>query len=185
MALKSTIYKVELQVVDLDRDHYETYPLTLARHPSETDERMMVRLLAFALNAHPDLQFTRGLSTDDEPDLWRKDLTGAIDCWIDLGMPDEKRLRKACGRARQVMVHAYGGARSEIWWQQIRDRLDRFANLTVINLPKPATQALAGLADRSLDLQCTIQEGTVWMRGQDGAVEIEPQIWLGPGSPGP
>lgn len=119
MALKATVFKAELQVADMDRHHYGTYNLTLARHPSETDERMMVRVLAFALFADPALGFGKGLCVDDEPDLWQKDLTGVIERWIDVGQPDEKWIRKACGRAREVVVLAYGRA-LEVWWNGTR-----------------------------------------------------------------
>lgn len=109
MALKSTIYKAELQIADMDRHYYADHALTVARHPSETDERMMVRIVAFALFAHERLEFCKGLSDVDEPDLWQKDLTGAIDVWIEAGQPDERRIAKAAGRAGQVTVIAYGG----------------------------------------------------------------------------
>ena len=115
MALKATIFKAAVQIADTDRNYYQTHALTLARHPSETDERMMVRLLAFALHAHESLLFGKGLSADDEPDLCRKDLTGAIQLWIDVGQPDEKRLRKACGRASQVVVYSYGTTSARAW----------------------------------------------------------------------
>jgi uncharacterized protein YaeQ len=98
MALKATVVKAELQVSDMDRHYYASHNLTLAQHPSETDERLMVRLLAFALNADERLEFGKGLSSDDEPDLWRRDYTGDIELWIDLGQPDESRIRKASGR---------------------------------------------------------------------------------------
>ena len=116
MALKATIFKAGLQIADMGRNYYHDHALTLARHPSETSERMMVRLLAFALNASETLTFGKGLSTDDEPDLWQKDLTGAIDLWIDVGLPDEKSIRKACGRAAQVRIYSYGGRNAELWW---------------------------------------------------------------------
>ncbi len=125
MALKSTIFKVELSVADIDRGYYGDHALTIARHPSETDERMMVRLLAFALHADAALAFGRGLSTEDEPDLWQRDLTGTIERWIDVGLPDERDLRRACGRAREVSVLAYGGRAVELWWEGVRERLAR------------------------------------------------------------
>ena len=125
MATKATIYKASLQIVDLDRDYYHEHSITLARHPSETDERMMVRLLAFVQHASEDLTFTRGLSTSDEPDLWQKDLTGAIELWIELGQPDEKRIRKACGRAQKVWIYSYSGRSAEIWWEQIGSALGK------------------------------------------------------------
>jgi len=130
MALKSTIFKADLQIADMDRQYYDGHGLTIARHPSETDERMMVRILAFVLHAHEALSFGKGLSTDDEPDLWQKDLTGAIELWIDVGQPDEKRIMKACGRSNQVMIYSYSSM-SNIWWNQIASKVDRAKNLSV------------------------------------------------------
>lgn len=167
MALKATIFKAELQIADMDRNYYQTHSLTLARHPSETDERMMVRLLAFALHAHEALAFGQGLSTDDEPDLWQKDLTGAIELWIDVGLPDEKLIRKACGRARQVLVYVYGGRGAEIWWEQNRAKLERLGNLTVTSVAPETSTALAKLAQRGMQLHCTIQDGQIWLAGED------------------
>jgi len=157
MALKATIFKADLQVADMDRNHYGSHSLTIARHPSETDERMMVRLLAFALHADEALAFTKGLSTDEEPELWQKDLTGSIELWIELGQPDERRIRKACGRARKVVVYNYGGRAAEIWWQQNAERLGALENLRVIDLPADSARALAALARRTMSLTCTIQ----------------------------
>jgi uncharacterized protein YaeQ len=182
MALKATIFKAELHIADMERGYYHDHTLTVARHPSETDERMMVRLLAFALNADETLAFGAGLSTDDEPDLWRKDLTGTIETWIDVGLPDEKRIRKACGRARQVFVYSYGGRGAELWWQQVGDKLARSNNLTVINLPRAGTQALARLAARNMQLQYTIQDGQVWVADDRDSVQLDPQAILAPKS---
>ncbi|WP_019141724.1 YaeQ family protein [Noviherbaspirillum massiliense] len=175
MALKATIFKADLHVADMDRHYYAEHSLTIARHPSETDERMMVRLLAFALNADEALAFGKGLSTEDEPDLWRRDLTGAIESWIEVGQPDEKRILKACGRARQVLVYSYGGV-STVWWEQIKNKLDRARNVSVIRLPVSATLALAKLAERGMQLQCTVQEGQVWISSGEQTVELEPEI---------
>ena len=174
MALKSTVFKAELQVSDLDRHYYASHALTLARHPSETDERMMVRLLAFALFAGERLEFGRGLSTEDEPALWRKDLTGAVELWIEVGLPDERALRRACGRAERVAVLCYGGRGADLWWAQNRDRLERLRNLAVMLLPAPATQALAALARRSMSLQCTIQDGQAWLTEGERTVHVDP-----------
>ena len=176
MALKSTIYKAVLQVSDMDRGHFGEHALTIARHPSETDERMMVRLLAFALHAGDAPQFCKGLSDEDEPDLWQKDLTGAIRLWIDVGQPDERRLRKACGRAQQVFVYAYSGQGAGLWWKQIEGKLERLRNITVVNLPAGAGPALAGLAERNMRLQCTIQEGHVWLSSAAQTVQVELQV---------
>ena len=173
MALKATIFKALLQIADMDRNYYHDHALTLARHPSETDERMMVRLLAFALHAHEALSFANGLSTDDEPDLWQKDLTGAIELWIDVGLPEERAIRKACGRAGQVCIYSYGGRAADIWWEQCRSKLERSRNLTVFNLPADASKALAGLAQRNMQLQCTIQEGQIWLADKDQSVLVD------------
>ena len=141
MALKATIFKAEIEVSDLDRGHFATYALTLARHPSETDERMMVRLLAFALNAHERLEFGRGLSAEDEPDLVQRDLTGAIELWIDVGLPDEREVRKACGKARAVKVYTYGARSAAIWWEQNREALLKLRNASVFEVPAEACEA--------------------------------------------
>ena len=173
MALKATICKAELHIADMERGYYHDHTVTVARHPSETDERMMVRLLAFALNADETLVFGAGLSTDDEPDLWRKDLTGSIETWIDVGLPDEKRIRKACGRASEVFVYSYGGHAAQLWWQQVGDKLARSHKLTVIELPQAGTRALAGLAARNMKLQYTIQDGQVWVADDRESVQLD------------
>jgi Uncharacterized protein conserved in bacteria len=173
MALKATIYKAELQVADLERHYYQDHNLTLARHPSETDERMMVRLLAFAHNAHEGLEFGKGLSDAEEPDLWQRDLTGAVERWIEAGLPDERRILKACGRADQVVVYAYGGRAAELWWNQVGPKLARAANLTVFSLPWAATQDLSKLVRRTMRLQATIQEGQVLVTSEDGSVAVD------------
>ena len=161
MALRATIFKAELSVADIDRGYYADHSLTIARHPSETDERMMVRVLAFALHAAEGLEFGRGISTDDEPDLWRRDLTGAIESWIEVGLPDEREVRKACGRAREVEVLAYGGRAVALWWDGAREKLDRQERLAVHELPVEASTALARMADRSMRLQVTIHDGHI------------------------
>jgi uncharacterized protein YaeQ len=174
MALKATIYKADLQIADMDRNYYADHALTLARHPSETDERMMVRLLAFVLHAREGLGFGKGLCVDDEPDLWQKDLTGAIQLWIDVGHPDEKWLRKACNRSEQVVLVNYGGRTSEIWWEQNRNALARLDKLTVLNLPTEAVDELRALASRTMRLQCTVQDGQVWITDGTRTAHIEP-----------
>ncbi len=176
MALKSTIYRAELAVADIDRGYYRDHTLTLARHPSETDERMMVRLLAFALHADDALAFGRGISTDDEPDLWRRDLTGVIEQWIDVGLPDESVVRKACGRANEVLVYAYGGRAVGLWWAKSREKFERQDRLAVSEVPLEASRALAGLAARSMRLQCTIQERHVFVSDGEASVPVELKV---------
>ncbi len=176
MALKATIFKADIQVADMDRAHYADYSLTLARHPSETDERMMVRLLAFALFADPALSFGKGLCVDDEPELWQRDLTGRIERWIDVGQPDEKWVRKACGRADEVVVLTYGRA-LDVWWNGVRQKLARQSSLRVIELAREASTDLALLAERTMRLQFSIQDGAVWVTNGRDTVHIEPK-WL-------
>jgi len=178
MALNSTTYRIELSISDMDRGYYATHTLTLARHPSETDERLMVRLLAFALYADERLQFGKGISSDDEPDLWRKDRTGDILEWFELGQPDEQRIRRACGRARQVIVVNYNGRATDIWWDKNKAQLARLKNLTVIDIATPAVDALAAMATRNMRLQCLIQDHQVQFFGDDSAsaVTIDPTV---------
>jgi uncharacterized protein YaeQ len=174
MALKSTIFKAELQVSDLDRNHFATHALTIARHPSETDERMMVRLLAFALNADDALEFGRGLSSEDEPDLVKRDLTGAIELWIEVGLPDEREVRKASGRAREVKVYLYGGRSAALWWAQNESALARLRNLTVVEIPESVTDSVTSLAARNMRLDCTIQDAQVWLAANGDTIHFEP-----------
>jgi uncharacterized protein YaeQ len=174
MAIKSTIYKIDLQIADMDRHYYANHSLTLARHPSETDERLMVRLIAFMLFATDTLAFGKGLSDDEEPDLWQKDLTGAIELWVDVGLPDEREVRKACGRSKQVAVVLYGGRVADMWWDNNKKALLKQNNLTVINLPD--TQEIADIASRGMEISCTIQDKEIMLGHATGSVEIKPVI---------
>lgn len=171
MALKATIYKVDLQVADMDRHYYADHALTIARHPSETDERMMARVLMYALCAQEGIAFTKGLFDVDEPEVWVKDLTGEITLWIDIGQPDDTRLRKACGRADQVVVLCYSSS-CEVWWRQIENKLTRLNNLAVLQLPAETSQSLAALAERTMQLQCMVQDGEVWISTEAARVQV-------------
>jgi uncharacterized protein YaeQ len=173
MALKSTIFKADLSIADIDRGYYRDHALTLARHPSETDERMMMRLLAFALHADDALEFGRGLSTEHEPDLWRRDLTGAVEQWIEVGLPAEREVRKACGRAREVHVLAYGGRAVDRWWQGAREKMERQDRLAVCEVPLEASEALARRAARHMRLQVTIQDGHVFVADAESSLPVE------------
>ncbi len=172
MALKATIYKASLNVSDMDRHYYAEHGLTIARHPSETDERMMVRVVAFALFADERLEFGRGLSTEDEPALWLRDYDGTVRLWIEVGLPDERILRKACSRAERVVLLAYGGRAVGVWWENNRSALSRLDKLQVLELPQAACEGLPGLVERSMQLQATIQDGVLWLSGEGGTVEI-------------
>lgn len=174
MVLKATIFKADLQVADLDRSHFGDYALTLARHPSETDERMMVRLLGFAMIAGQDVSFGKGVSSDDEAAVWEVDPAGVIKVWVEVGLPDENRIRKASNRAERVMVLAYGARGVEVWWKQIAESLQRFDNLTVLQLPAEHSQALAALATKKMTFSCTIQEDTIYFDG----LEVRPVVLM-------
>jgi uncharacterized protein YaeQ len=185
MALKSTIYKAALAIADIDHGYYADHALTLARHPSETDERMMVRLLALALNAHElqdmcggdaTLAFGAGLSDPDDPDLWIKDYTGATRLWVEVGQPEDKPLAKACQKADVVRVYAFHHA-AEVWWKGIEGKLMRMPKLQVWRVPTEASQQLAGMAERSMQLQATVQDGAVTLSSEAGSVHIEPLRW--------
>jgi uncharacterized protein YaeQ len=176
MAIKATVVKAELQISDMDRHYYATHALTLAQHPSETDARLMVRLLAFALYADERLEFGRGLSNEDEADLWKRDYTGEIELWIDLGHPDESRIKKACGRAQQVVVVNYGGRASDIWWDKIASSLTRLKNLTVIDIPADVVEALPAIGERGMRLNVLIQDGELQLMGDRGSTAFRPTV---------
>lgn len=179
LALKSTVFKASLQVNDLDRHYYQTHALTLAQHPSETDERVMVRLLVFALHANEALQFGRGISSE-EPDLWRKDLTGQIELWIEIGQPDEQYLRRACGRAKHVVVYTYSGGSAQVWWNKAQATLEQSKNLTVIDIANTSSKALAAVAQRGMEIQCLIQDEQVQMMTAAEIIPIEMTIRMRP-----
>ena len=179
MAIKATIYKASLQIADMDRGVYADHALTLALHPSETEERLMVRLLAFALQAPANnddgaLLFARGLADSDEPDLWQHDLTGQLMHWMEVGLPDDRRLSKACGRARRVTLYTYAVS-TAVWWAAIENKLVRLSNLAVWQLPAEQSQALTGLAQRSMQLQFTIQDGQIWVSDGQQSIELQPR----------
>ncbi len=184
MALKSTVYKAALQVADMDRSHYRDHALTLALHPSETEERLMMRVLAHALQAPTDdtetpLQQARGLSDSDEPDLWQHDRTGALLHWIEVGQPDDRRLAKASGRSARVTLYAYA-ASTPVWWRGIASKVSRLDNLAVWQVDAAASQALAALAARSMQLQVTVQDGVVWVADGNQSVELHPTALKAP-----
>ncbi|WP_323783168.1 YaeQ family protein [Leisingera sp.] len=176
MAQKATIYKVELSVSDMDRHYYETHKLTVAKHPSETDERLMVRILAFALNAHEQLELAKGLSTDDEPDIWQKSLSGELELWVALGLPSGKIVRQSCGKAKEVIVYSYGRT-AEVWWEKIKNSTTRFDNLQVVNFSEAATRDLGNLASRSMKLQVNIQDGDIMVSADDSIVYVTQAKW--------
>ena len=185
MALKSTIFKANVQLADIDHGHYADHAMTLARHPSETDERMMVRVAALALVAHElvdtcggdgTLAFGRGLSDPDDPDLALTDYTGRKRLWVEVGQPDEKPLVRAASQADALRVYAYA-AGAEVWWRALERKVERLERLQVWRLPADATQSLATLAERSMQLQATVMDGTLTLTSGRGSVEIVPARW--------
>ena len=180
MALTSTVVKAELQVSDMDRHYYATHNLTLAQHPSETDLRLMVRLVAFALHADERLEFGRGLSDEDEPALCKRDYTGDLELWIDVGNPDETRIKRACARSGQVVVVNYGGRASDLWWDRIASSLTRLKNLTVLDIPADVLEALPGIGERGMRLNALIQDGELQLMGDLGSVSLRPTVRMAP-----
>ena len=160
MAISSTINKLSLNIADMDRHYYQSHDLTVAQHPSETDFRFMIRIIAFAANAHEQLCFCKGLADEEEPELWQKSLTDDIELWIDLGQPDEKRIRKACGRAEQVIIYTYHERKAKTWRQQQHAKLQRFSNLQVVHIN---ANGIDSMLKRSMQLQCNIQDGIMYL----------------------
>jgi uncharacterized protein YaeQ len=176
MAIKATIYKAEIQISDIDRGVYGDYPLTIARHPSETDERLLIRLLAFALNVpadgdHGPLDLAKDMWDPDEPSLWQKDYTGDILHWIEVGQPDEKRLLRMTARVGRVSVYSFANS-TPIWWQGLAGKLTRCRNLTVWQIPSAQSEALATLAQRTMELQVTVQDGAIWVGDGTRSLEV-------------
>ncbi|MDP1785671.1 MAG: YaeQ family protein [Sulfuricurvum sp.] len=175
MAAGSTICKAQLSMADMDRNYYETHEITIAQHPSETQQRLMIRLAAFALNAADRLSISKGIGGDDEePELWEKSYGGDIELWIDLGQVDEKRLRKACGRAVRVIVYTYNIRSAEAWWKQNSATFARFKNLSVIHLHAEGVEKLCA---RSMRLQCNISDGELTLHSERGDVTIRQEKW--------
>lgn len=174
MALKATIFKAELAINDMDRHYYNSHSLTIARHPSETDERMMQRLVAFALFADEALSFGKGISTDDEPDLWLKNASAEIELWVDLGLPSLDRVRKACARAKQVVLIVYGSERSVApWWKKLEASIQRFNHLRVLRVPAEQSQALTAMVKPGMNLQAMIQDGELWLSDDEHNMQIQ------------
>lgn len=164
MAINATIIKVTLNIADMDRHYYQSHELTLAQHPSETDFRFIMRIIAFALNANEQLSFTKGLCVDDQPELWHKSFSDEIELWIDFGQVDEKRIRKACGRAKQVIIYTYNQRKANVWWDQQQEKLKRFDNLSVLHINASGVEALL---KRNMQLQCNIQDGELSLSDSD------------------
>jgi len=172
--MKATIYKFSLNIANMDSHYYAEHNLTLAKHPSENDLRLMARLVAFILSADETLLFCKGISQDDEPDLWQKALDGEIKLWIDLGQPDEKRIRKACGRSQKVIIYTYQEGSALAWYKNMESSLKRFKNLSVVHLKIEGD--IEQLAERTISLQCNISDGELTLMHDEKSVIIHEEI---------
>lgn len=176
MGSKVNIFKVVLNVSDIDRNYYQEHKFTLALQSTEPETLVIVNILAFALNANERLLYTKGNDKKQEPDIWQKDLTGDIELWIDIGQPDEKRLRKACARSKEVIIFNYGEENPDVWWKHKSPKYNRFKNLSVMNLSVQVLEDLAFIINRTMDLQCTIQDRHVWIGNDERTVEFDPIV---------
>jgi len=174
MAANATIHKAFVNIANMDEHYYEEHNLTLAQHPSENDLRLMIRVIAFVLNANDTLMFCKGISQDDEPDLWQKSLGGDIEMWIDLGQPDEKRIKKACGRSQKVIIYTFKESVASAWFNQIGNSLNRFNNLQVIHLNISGDIEL--LTNRSMNLQCNILDNELTLIDTDNSIVVTQEI---------
>ena len=174
MAAKATIYKALLNIANMDIHYYNEFNLTLAKHPSENDLRLMIRLIAFTLNANEDLVFCKGISQDDEPDLWQKSLGGDIELWIDLGQPDEKRIKKACGRSEKVIIYTYQEGMASSWFKSIEKNLKRFNNLEVVFIDIDGD--IEQIIERSMSLQANISDKELTLINDEESVLVTEKV---------
>lgn len=170
MAISATINKVSLNIADMDRHYYQTHEITAAQHPSETDFRFMMRMIAFTYNASETLSFTKGLSSEDEPEIWQKSLTDDIELWIDFGQLDDKRIRKACGRSDQAIIYTYNEGKASVWWEQIKSKLERYRNLSVFHID--VEKDVEALVNRNMQLQCNIEDGEMYLGDEEQSFTI-------------
>jgi uncharacterized protein YaeQ len=178
MAIKSSVYKLNLDISDCNKNYFNTHQLILSKHPSETEQRLMVRVLAFALNASESLSFSKGLCADDEPEIWDKNLSDEILNWISLGQVDIKLVKKSLGRSKEVVIFTYAGNKSKTWWQQNQTQLEKFNKLKVVNIKVDDVKAMEQLVSRNMDLQCTIQDELVYLSNAEHSLTIEPELLL-------
>lgn len=177
MALKATVYKANINVADMSRNVYLDHSVTLAQHPSETEKRMMLRLLAWTMYADERLQFTKGLCVDSEPELWIKNYSDDIELWVELGLPDEKRLKKACTQAKEVVLFTYDDHAAAVWKSQLLNKLHPFKNLTIINIQDEILDAAADASSRTMSIQATMEDGQIWFSVGDKVISILPEVW--------
>ena len=174
MAANATINKALLNIANMDEHYYAEHNLTLAQHPSENDLRLMIRIVAFILNANDTLMFCKGISQDDEPDLWQKSFGDDIEVWIDLGQADEKRIKKACGQSDKVIIYTFKESLAKPWFEKIKNSLNRFKNLKIIHLNIDGD--IESLAKRAMNIQCNILDNELTLIAGDDSVVITQNI---------
>ena len=170
VAIKPTIYKARISLSDLERDYYDSISLTVAQHPSETLERMMVRLLAYCINAQEGIELTKGLDEVEEPDLWVRTLDWQTKLWIDVGEPSAERVKKACNRSQAVKVYSFN-TKSDVWWSRGESKFSRL-EASIYRLPRDKIESLAALVQRTMDLSVTITGDSAYVAGEAGEVEV-------------
>ncbi|TEW47870.1 YaeQ family protein [Psychromonas algicola] len=170
MALKPTIFKMNINVSDLDNDVYETIVLTVAQHPSETTERMVTRILAYVLNNQEFLSFTTGLSEADDPDIWAKNYSDEFLLWVDVGEPAFDRIKKAARQAKVAKVYTFN-TKSGVWWKQSQKD---FATIKaeVYQFEFEQIQQFAALVERTMDFSITITDGVFYIAANKGSCEV-------------
>ena len=171
MAEKATVCKANITLSDMDRHYYGDLSFTIAQHPSETAERMMVRLLSFCYRAADNLTFTRGLSSVDEPDIWLKSDDGRILEWIEVGQPAPDRLKKAQGVARQVLVFAYGRG-IDIWWKNNTAAVQALSKVKVYYFDAAELQDLTKLAAKTMNLTISITEAIAYISSAEHNISV-------------
>lgn len=175
MALKATIFKADVSISDMDRHYYQDHNLTIARHPSENDQRMMLRLIAFILNAHEQLQFTKGLCDVEEPDLWQKSFADEIELWVELGQPSEQRIKKGTNQSQQMLIYSYQDNSFDEWWKKEQNKLRQKDNLSVFTVPAELADELTSVTERNMQIQATIQDGQLWLTVNNNQLEVNYQ----------
>lgn len=176
MALKATIFKAKISLSNLNIHHYDDLTLTIARHPSENNLRMMARILAYLMSAQEEPTFTKGISTDTEPDIWKINHDGSIDHWIELGHLDERRIRQSCSKAKKVTLYTYQGNQSLQWFTSIENGLSRFTNLDIIHFSFPDNQNIEDFAERGMNISCTIEDNEIWLSTEEDRICVQFQV---------
>ena len=171
MALKSSVYKANVSLANLNTHYYEDIVLTMALHPSETEERLMYRLLAFLYSAHERLEVTVGLDNPDLPDIWQKNYTGDIEHWIDIGYPDEKKIKKAIGRSDLVSIFNYNSFKAKVWFGKNKSLLEN-KKVQVFHLEEEIQGSLETLVQRSMALNCMIEDNHIFLSNDSERIQI-------------